>query len=831
MALSQSDSPELASKSAGDYAAADGFAAQVHGRSSFCADAEAPKRSLLAAALAAKPGHAVPLGSAMRLRPGCVAVTRARVLCRSESSVRLELLPPELGEPEAEALLQNCRSSSSCSSQCSSTEESRTFHCKVRWRDTGEETAALKLLELLNSLWSRKDLQLCGVPVLNRVYGVVHLGLGASLAEVIPESVSLADLKRNCANNDTAGRVADHLGYHAAKIAVLAATAAAVLASSYILGASFDGDSLRLLPDGALFRTDFAGVFGRGALLDSPPVWLPKAVVVALGSRWHEVQQMAVIAFRIAFPVLEPRPPPDQELSSVQSWVQAQALLLQIEFLLGLPAESYLGSLSASDLEAIVKTADKTVGKRVSSFLHDMFGYKCGSGALLASVTADQAMSCAYRAKDLSAADATALRLKHFVAAEYQQDGDGSVQSLPWASSCPSWPLAVCVVACLSSDVGAAERLLRLHSNGLLAIALAASPAGASSDEAYSLRSGALRSLAALIRHRGHEVRGWLAATGVGGDHGSARLTARRAQFVAELAKGLQELWEPNFAGDFETSLPQEHAATFKLGAVCAIARMELSRDDRACENLPTVSPHVFANFAPALAADGRFAKIAAARTIASLLETAEEEGCRRPLLSELAKHLSGKDLASAVSRLPSGERFAVIRALESLSKASGGSSGCQLARDCLGALAQDKDTDISRPAICAIACAVEDEDENARRWARGFLTEASWDRETSGTNGPVCAFVRMAQDGNCFTPFAADSASVASTTEQSKRTRALKGWNIQRASTEHFEDLLRPEMPDVREDPFLPNRDGSCSAAVAAVPPAVLGGCRSASF
>ncbi|CAE8636157.1 unnamed protein product, partial [Polarella glacialis] len=75
-------------------------------------------------------------------------------------------------------------------------------------------------------------------------------------------------------------------------------------------------------------------------------------------------------------------------------------------------------------------------------------------------------------------ADATALRLKHFVAAEYQQDGDGSVQSLPWASSCPSWPLAVCVVACLSSDVGAAERLLRLHSNGLLAIALAASPAG-----------------------------------------------------------------------------------------------------------------------------------------------------------------------------------------------------------------------------------------------------------------------------------------------------------------------------------------------------------------
>ncbi|CAE8618253.1 unnamed protein product [Polarella glacialis] len=375
MALSQSDSPEIASKSAGDYAAADGFAAQVHGRSSFCADDETPKRSLLAAALAAKLGHAVPLGSAMRLRPGCVAVTRARVLCRSESSVRLELLPPELGEPEAEALLQNCsRSSSSCSSQCSSTEESRTFHCKVRWRDAGEETAALKLLELLNSLWSLKDLQLCGVPVLNRVYGVVHLGLGASLAEVIPESVSLADLKRNCANNDTAGRVADHLGCDAAKIAVLAATAAAVLASSYILGASFDGDSLRLLPDGALFRS---------------PSGLSSCLAAKGGRRcpWLQMARGAADGRdSISNCVLR---------AGTTSTTRSGAEFCPV---LGSGSSSF----TADRISAIVKTADKTVGKRVSSFLHDMFGYKCGRGALLASVTADQAMSCAYRSKDVS---------------------------------------------------------------------------------------------------------------------------------------------------------------------------------------------------------------------------------------------------------------------------------------------------------------------------------------------------------------------------------------------------------------------------------------------
>ncbi|CAE8631731.1 unnamed protein product, partial [Polarella glacialis] len=89
-----------------------------------------------------------------------------------------------------------------------------------------------------------------------------------------------------------------------------------------------------LWPDGDLFRSPSGLSSCLAAKGDSiPGVSSFEEVVVALGSRWHEVQEMAVTAFRIAFSVLEPRPPPDQELSSVQSWVQAKALLLQIEFL------------------------------------------------------------------------------------------------------------------------------------------------------------------------------------------------------------------------------------------------------------------------------------------------------------------------------------------------------------------------------------------------------------------------------------------------------------------------------------------------------------------
>lgn len=72
--------------------------------------------------------------------------------------------------------------------------------------------------------------------------------------------------------------MAEYLSYEPQKVARLAASCAATLACSYILGAAAgDGDTLRLLPDGALLRTQLVGLFGCGAMLDAPPVWLPKA--------------------------------------------------------------------------------------------------------------------------------------------------------------------------------------------------------------------------------------------------------------------------------------------------------------------------------------------------------------------------------------------------------------------------------------------------------------------------------------------------------------------------------------------------------------------------
>ena len=41
------------------------------------------------------------------------------------------------------------------------------------------------------------------------------------------------------------------------------------------------------------------------------------------------------------------------------------------------------------------------------------------------------------------------------------------------------------------------------------------------------------------------------------------------------------------------------------------------------------------------------------------------------------------------------------------------------LARQCLGALARDASPAVSRPALCAIACAVHDENKEVRLWAR----------------------------------------------------------------------------------------------------------------
>ena len=60
---------------------------------------------------------------------------------------------------------------------------------------------------------------------------------------------------------------------------------------------------------------------------------------------------------------------------------------------------------------------------------------------------------------------------------------------------------------------------------------------------------------------------------------------------------------------------------------------------------------------------------------------------------------------------------------------------------------------EVSRPAVCAIGCAVHDDDEKVRRWARDFLITAAWDKDmveaSDASPCPVLSFVRMAKDGD----------------------------------------------------------------------------------
>ncbi|CAJ1331894.1 unnamed protein product, partial [Effrenium voratum] len=115
------------------------------------------------------------------------------------------------------------------------------LRCKVVCQDSGEELAALRLLALLNDRWAREGLILSNVPVFCPLYAVEHLNFGLLLEE--PPGVTLGELKRRCGEH-TRTRVVDYLGRE--KLPLLAATCAANLAASYLLGASAgDGDTLR----------------------------------------------------------------------------------------------------------------------------------------------------------------------------------------------------------------------------------------------------------------------------------------------------------------------------------------------------------------------------------------------------------------------------------------------------------------------------------------------------------------------------------------------------------------------------------------------------------
>eukprot|EP00435_Cladocopium_sp_Y103_P075870 s4_g67.t1 len=94
----------------------------------------------------------------------------------------------------------------------------------------------------------------------------------------------------------------------------------------------------------------------------------------------------------------------------------------------------------------------------------------------------------------------------------------------------------------------------------------------------------------------------------------------------------------------------------------------------------------------------------------------------------------------AALRSLDPDERFSAVRGLEH--EAKGGTELCRLARQCLAALAQDEESQVSQPALCAIACAVHDENEEVRK----FLTDASW-APSGGASGSMHFFVSMVRN------------------------------------------------------------------------------------
>jgi len=584
---------------------------------------------------------------------------------------------------------------------------------EVRWQDLASDAAAMGLLRIMNVLWARAGIRVCGCLVVACTYAIEPLGLGASLVEIVPRSVTLGDLKRTYTKGDV---VADHLGYDPWKLARLAASTAAFLASSYLLGvATGDCDNVMLTADGALFGADFDHMFGHSCIgMPCPVVWLPKAVTFALGCLWPEVQEAAVCAFRAARVMFSPTPPPQRETFAL--WFQVQAALLKVACLLSLPVEHYSLGLTEEDFRAAMEAADSTLGKKLSTLLHDTFGFN--SRRKLPSSIESGRWSAPLINRFPHAFEAVAA----------------DIDSVVWAveADAKNWCLALCILACLCRDQEASVCMLESLVWDHLLVAV-------SSDSAL-LRLGVLEVIAAMAKHHGGEVQAWLARAAGSGPH---------AESLRAMVRSFHE-----HTVNFQTSTciagsesSADHVA-LKLGALCVVARMDPPGDSRQAPQAAAYS-----DLAPAAAHEGQVVRRSAARVIVAMMKS--EDPTIQKLLEEVAVHMTGSDLAAATRDLAEDERFGVIRTVEGFAKDAGvGERLCSWARACLTAMAEDGDPEVSRAAVCAIACAVHDEDPGVRsprpreRWARGFLTAAAWDQANPRPCAPVYALVRMAQVG-----------------------------------------------------------------------------------
>jgi len=150
-------------------------------------------------------------------------------------------------------------------------------------------------LRQMNRRWRQHGLSVCGVPVEALAYGIFPLGTQAGLVEAVPESKTLCDLAAGYTMADRHQRVLAELREDPERLDQLAATTVGYLSVSYALGIR-DGhdENLMLRSDGSFFRVDFGFCFGKTPEIDSPTIFVPKAVSFALGpDRWSEVVRVA----------------------------------------------------------------------------------------------------------------------------------------------------------------------------------------------------------------------------------------------------------------------------------------------------------------------------------------------------------------------------------------------------------------------------------------------------------------------------------------------------------------------------------------------------------
>lgn len=138
----------------------------------------------------------------------------------------------------------------------------------------------------------------------------------------------------------------------------------------------------------------------------------------------------------------------------------------------------------------------------------------------------------------------------------------------------------------------------------------------------------------------------------------------------------------------------------------------------------------------------------AAVSTLAAILSS-EDFALSTVLLDELAQNLTGSELALAARDMDPEARGDLLRSIERLAKDGGSHEIRAWARCFLGAAAQDQDPSVSRPALCAIACAVQGEDPELTNWARDFMKASAQTENSDHHCCPVSSFMRLAQDSS----------------------------------------------------------------------------------